>query len=82
MSEDELKAIEAREKAATKGPWTSNGTSVHGEPPMTAILTAHFGNAEFIAHARKDIPALLAEVRSLRAAMRWRDEEDAKGLIL
>lgn len=52
MNPDEVKAIEVREQAATPGPWVTNGPDA---------------DAEFIAHARADIPALVAEVRQLYA---------------
>lgn len=78
MSGGEFAAIEARANAASVGPWeTRTGTdatvtsaSIHAG--WTSILFErdgyHFGyaniaDAEFIAHAREDVPALLAAVR-------------------
>lgn len=93
LTEADLAAIEACERAATKGPWIWGGNSANGMP---ALLTAHkpltiearyYGadcvlsagwmadingkeaDQVFIAHARQDIPALLAEVRRLRKAI-------------
>jgi hypothetical protein len=70
MSELDLDAIRARADAATAGPWTwrehpsgffefSNAGGVIGWGQEEAAF-------EFAAHARTDIPALLAEVDSLR----------------
>lgn len=50
MTDDELKAIEARAKAGTMDPWLPGALTV----------------TEFIAAASTDIPALVAEVRRLR----------------
>jgi hypothetical protein len=59
ISEEELKAIEARAKAGTMDPW------------MPGALTV----TEFIAAAQTDIPTLLAEVRRLHTglALAWSD---------
>ncbi len=69
----DLDAIEARAAAATPGPWGAN------TPPGVVAANGRnvlgvFGgsaqderDAEFTAHAREDVPALLAEVRRLRA---------------
>ena len=76
----DLQAIEAREKGATKGPWKwarydvndygiSSPCSVLSEPGDWAELgrAECKDDAEFSAHARTDIPALIAEVKRLRA---------------
>lgn len=53
-----LEEIKAREQAATPGPWPRNGS----------IFAANgINNADFIAHAIEDIPALIAEVERLTA---------------
>lgn len=82
MTEDELKAIEARAEAATPGPWeTGEEVSYPGrcagiwpQGDTWNIVTTDCGvygpelvDAVFIAHARTDVPALIAEVRRLRA---------------
>jgi hypothetical protein len=66
-----LDAIEARANAATKGPWDlhrkgilagvtdPDGDGYIAEPPL------RWTDAEFIAAARQDVPALVAEVRRL-----------------
>ena len=62
-----LEEIKAREQAATKGPWNHNGKldirQDFGEWLCGAVKES---DADFIAHARTDIPALIAEVEQLR----------------
>jgi hypothetical protein len=80
MSEEELNAIEARVNAATSGPWAM--AEYHPKTmllypignPVTQELLAwpiqggenSQNNAAFIAHARRDVPALLAHIRELQ----------------
>ena len=76
---DRLDEIRARAEAATPGPWreldAAYGMIVHDTGPDSAqivVLADHrFGGPDstFIAHAREDIPYLLAEVERLRMAM-------------
>lgn len=76
MDEATLSEIEARAKAATPGPWVSfdvdrDGTTVEtsaGEILMGSLGSpdATSADTEFVAHAREDVPALVAEVRRLR----------------
>ena len=89
-SELDLAAIEAREKAATPGPWSADPTGsvcadvdlrsdARGEtilPQVGPMEVAECyrsespgergNNAEFIAHARTDVPSLLAKVAELQ----------------
>lgn len=69
MTEAHLAAIEARANVAQRGPWRPD---IDG-PGMVYAGALNWqdtgGNADFIAHARTDIPALIAEVRRLRAAL-------------
>lgn len=81
MSLLDVDAIEARANAATPGPWKLWGMTVmtdrHGTGDVADCDDIAFTadpdrglrtfNADFIAHAREDIPALVAEVRRLRA---------------
>lgn len=77
MTPDELAAIKARANAATEGPWTwASHTTADGDewavfdPADHALASNRDGwapDAEFIAHARSDVPALLAEVEQLKA---------------
>lgn len=55
LADLDLDAIEARVAAASPGPWV-----ITGDNPCSN------GDGPFIAHAREDVPALLAEVRRLR----------------
>lgn len=72
----DLKPIKAREAAATKGPWDDTDPRCirHAEPNIyvgdeeIADVYGH-NDSQFIAHARQDIPALIAEVERLRAAL-------------
>jgi hypothetical protein len=84
MTEKELRAIQERVNRASEGPWaqgtleteclaTRNGK---GRP----ILRRTNGNTlpdeldmDFIAHAREDVPRLVAEVRRLKTRIknRW-----------
>jgi len=91
MTEEQLVAIRAREAAATPGPWAKDGSLYapdvditwaddEGEYVVGTIWDNGFvirADAEFIAHARKDIPALLAENDSLRAQLAGCEEECA-----
>lgn len=80
-AELDLEAIEGRVAKTTPGPWdavlqeTSLGTKVglyiKGLPSYQVcgdgVKGMFASDAEFIAHARTDIPALLAEVRRLKS---------------
>lgn len=80
LTDKELAEIREREKQASPGPWyVEGGTgSILAEHPMLPsvpeIVAGHWrdygvidpDNADFIAHARDDIPALLVEVDMLR----------------
>lgn len=84
----DLNAVSERADRATKGPWHVEYFGDRGYPQRigndAAIIVAdtHWGggglapDAEFIAHAREDVPALVAEIRRLRsvveAAQTWR----------
>ena len=81
MKQSELNGIKARCEAATPGPWRyyantipigyAKGEDVRAdcEPDDRICLDSRPVNAEFIAHAREDIPRLVAEVEKLRAAL-------------
>jgi hypothetical protein len=82
VTSEELAAIKARAEAATRGPWhASVGDPPAGDHyPVTAkngddvadCLTNNplaRQNAAFIAAARDDVPALVAEVEQLRLAL-------------
>ncbi|PPG34494.1 hypothetical protein [Rathayibacter sp. AY2B9] len=72
----DLNTIEARAAAATVGPWATFNRFHIEAPSVDRNVTQaaewessgieREEDAEFIAHARTDIPALIAEVRRLR----------------
>ena len=78
MTQERLDAIQARVDGATGGPWGCYGDGAHevfdaGEysdgdrGEVVAAVIDKLSDAVFIAEAREDIPALLAEVKRLRA---------------
>jgi hypothetical protein len=79
MSRPDLDAIEARANAATLGPWMQpeegqgSRTRVcdqwHSVVLSTTPRDQGSANAEFIAHARTDIPALVDYARRLEEAV-------------
>ncbi|WP_329330844.1 hypothetical protein OIU81_03275 [Streptomyces sp. NBC_01454] len=75
---DRLTEIAARAAAATPGPWTVHeewpGSVFHGGEPNLLPIARTTGrmaeaNERFIAHAREDVPWLLAEVERLRTVI-------------
>lgn len=71
-----LQEIKQREQAATKGPWKTEDrrdqiciydrcTCNKGFGPFARVEPDEYDNADFIAEARTDIPALVAEVERL-----------------
>ena len=66
MKREELEAIEAREQAAAPGPWwLTIGNRI--VCPRGHTIKNTISNMLFSAHARQDVPALLAEVKRLNA---------------
>lgn len=63
----DLNAIKARADAALRGPWYTDGYGnvVAEQGDLLSDTPDAELTAEFVAHAREDIPALLAEVRRL-----------------
>lgn len=81
MTNEELDAIERRCEAARRGPWTSYvegrdhtsgsnfimvGKDDEHRGEDIELTGATVEDQDFIAHARQDVPRLLAEVRRLR----------------
>lgn len=62
MTEAELAEIEARANAATPGPWKIGGL-------RRLQMGLMEQDADFVTAARTDVPALVAEVRRLLAAL-------------
>jgi len=82
MTEAELSAIESRANAATPGPWVTACDAVGHEIAIAHVfgsteyiyadvgfIASRRGDAEFIAAARSDIAALVAEVRRLQSEL-------------
>lgn len=71
MTEDQLRAIETRVDAATPGPWIGTTDPSHFDADCVdssewSMYVERRCDRDFIAHARADIPALVAEVRRLQ----------------
>lgn len=69
MSLLDIDAIEACANAATPGRWYVCGNDslrVHTDLVKSTAQCVTEADAEFIAHAREDVPALIAECRTLR----------------
>lgn len=89
-----MNEIKARADAATAGPWEYRqavgrpGVWVNGckvaaveapnHPPATQLYGRR-NNAEFIAHARTDIPLLLEEIKRLKAMLATKGARSAEG---
>lgn len=72
MSAEQLNAIKERAAKATPGPWESDCFGVGVAPYGSESDLAHvndWDDATFIAHAREDVSALVAEVERLRAEL-------------
>lgn len=71
LTSDELRAIRARYEATTPGPWDAivNGNTVksHAIRGVCSGISPKTGNAEFIANAHQDVPALLDTIAALTA---------------
>lgn len=68
----DLDAIQARAEASTPGPWTARAAYPHlviqeeDNVVSTNLAGRPSADAEFIAHAREDVPALLGVVAAIR----------------
>jgi hypothetical protein len=82
MTPEQIAEIKARVEATPRGPWHVEYFGDEGYPQRVSnqqailIASTHEGGPaglrpipEFLAHARQDIPALLAEVERLRAEL-------------
>jgi len=80
MDGKQLRAIEERANRATPGPWeevaesgewwvTGPETGVHFVMATNASEGILQANVDFICAARTDVPALIAEIRELRAKL-------------
>lgn len=72
MDTKRLQEIKARADAATPGPWelydNAGGVEVN-DGNGTYFSVGNDADAEFIVHARTDIPTLVAEVERLKKAL-------------
>lgn len=76
MTPAELEQIAARAEGATEGEWTTHPHDAHMVHGTRGVVLYAYGafdgdkkghaNAAFVAHARADVPALVAYVRRLR----------------
>lgn len=71
-----LDEIKAREQAAFGGPWEAldadeNGMHAVAVDGTVLVEVGDFCDAEFIAHAREDVPWLVERVRELSGAICW-----------
>lgn len=81
MTEEDLRQIEARCNRSSEGPWEySSGPEAVDGPGGSQVAweVPNVANGEFIAHARTDAPALIAEVRRLRAEIDAAKPESAE----
>ena len=89
---DRLDEIEARAEAATAGPWGHEPPPGPGEDPMRAIcvypeedggalayVQPLAADAEFIAHARTDVPAL---TNGLESVLDYVDRCEESGITI
>ncbi|MGE7271417.1 hypothetical protein ACQKK5_08155 [Brevibacillus panacihumi] len=83
MSTEQLAATRERAERATEGPWRVVPDTIGGIPifdvrdRLDRSLVHTVEDAEFIAHARTDIPALLTEITRLRTALSEMAEYEA-----
>lgn len=73
-TDEQLEVIRERCDKATEGPWETalleSGWHVtHNGRIIAEAYLNESKNAEFIAHAREDVPKLVSEVRRLREAL-------------
>jgi len=79
----ELAEMKAREAAATRGPWNDRGE--HGVTQTKHItrdlwqIPRTVEDVAFIAHAREDVPRLIAQVERLQALLPSDDEDKLAG---
>lgn len=84
LTNEQLAEIEARAAESFPGPW-AHGPESHGvyapghqSPRMKPIVEEALSPSEaiFIAHAREDIPALIAHIRELEAERLTAEERE------
>jgi hypothetical protein len=90
MTNEELAEIEARANAATPGPWNDTSEGVASEKENYYICECYQNDPDdviidadrkFIAHARDDIPNLIAEIKRLRTGIKCAIEGDVRTMV-
>lgn len=90
LTTDELAAVRARAEAAMPGRWERIGNTVYFGGSYFKEFLGDIPTADFIAHARADVPTLLAHIDALtddrdalaRALAEVRNELAALGRVL
>lgn len=80
MTPQRLAEIQERDRLASRGPWSVEGSSIsaeNGEDGIAGHMTPN--DAYFIAHARDDVPDLLAEVQRLSESLAEAEQKLAAG---
>jgi len=83
MTEEDLDKLEQLSTVATPGPWVADMAGIRA-PNHDSVADAWSDNphdAAFIAASREAIPALIAEVRRLRAEIEERDRREYDAAI-
>jgi hypothetical protein len=81
LNDEELEAIRKRSEATSAKFWMvkyglGEGAEVntgHGFGSKNVCVTQYTADAEFIAHAREDVPKLLAEIERLKSDIRTKN---------
>jgi len=73
VTPDRVAEIQQRADAATDGPWVAHWWGIEGESVNVLVVQDDYESSrqdfEFIAHAREDVPFLLAELARYQAAV-------------
>lgn len=70
ITDEELAAIRERAEKATEGPWECVKSPFIKTPKRSFVINGTaYDDTIFIAHAREDIPKLLAEIEYLRGRL-------------
>lgn len=84
MNQEQLNAIKERVAKATSGPWEydneERGIWNNGGFNYLGTVTLSHIDADFIANAREDMPALIAEIERLRKAIEQIIEAEAPNM--
>lgn len=73
MKDEQFQAIKDRAGKASEAPWDSDAWHVVDGRGESVCETEISADAEFIAHARTDVPALVEEVEALQQENRMRE---------